>query len=136
MKKKIARIIFYLLATSIVAFFITTLIYRISSGETKRFEAEIQYQMLEFGQLDFIRCNIIEDAFRNRRVFLRSDSIPWVYVTHDDFSKCWPLDAPSEMKGFTIKATFETRPLWLIHGFTVATVIDTHHVAGKPFITK
>jgi hypothetical protein len=137
--KRLIRIVLFFLGACLVAFLLAIATYRIPNGNSQRFEAEIQYQMLDLGQLDVFRYNCIEYVLQNRRVFLRthSDSVEWFYVSPDDFLKCWP-ETPVELKRkhYTIKAQFEARPLWLVQGFTIATVIDTQHISGEPLITK
>ena len=84
--------------------------YTFTKGEVVRVEREIRYQVLDFGQGDFLR-SYFEQKFRDRnRVFVinEKNEKPWFYVSNSDFKKCWP-ESPMSMReaGYTIIAEFE-----------------------------
>ncbi|WP_143525164.1 hypothetical protein [Labilibacter marinus] len=99
--------------------------------------SEIRYQILDFGQGDYIR-NAIESKLGNKRVFLADtvNGIKWLYVKESDFKKLWP-ELPFEMrkKQYTIKATFKTYELWN-GNCSNAILINVQQIDGNPKITK
>jgi hypothetical protein len=100
-------------------------------------ESRIRYQMLDFGQGDFVR-NGIELKLRNKRIFLQDtiNGIHWLYVDSEDFKKLWP-EPPFKMreKNYTIKAKFETYRL-LNGEYAKAVLIEYDSIEGNPMITK
>jgi len=110
---------------------------RFPTSKSVVFESRIRYQMVDFGQGDFIR-NVIEYKLNNRRFFLADsiNGIKWVYVDNDDFKKLWP-EPPFDMraKNYTIKARFKTYRL-LTGDYSKASLISIEEVKGNPMITK
>jgi hypothetical protein len=100
-------------------------------------ESRIRYQMVDFGQGDFVR-NGIELKQHNKRIFLQDtiNEIRWLYVDSDDFKKLWP-EPPFTMreKNYTIKAKFKTYRL-LNGEYAKATLLDYEKIEGNPMITK
>ena len=112
--------------------------YRLSSGETKRFEREVRYQVIDFGQNGGLRW-FFEEKRGNKRLFLvPEDSIPaWMFVSSDDFKKCWPVPL-SEMRRdtFTLVAVLEANPLLLVNDYTPARVVETKRLKKFPVTAK
>ena len=80
--------------------------------------------------------NYFEYRAGNVRVFLNDDEIKWLYVDTNDYKKLWP-ESPFIMKekNYTIVATFNVSKS-LVGKFTLAKVVDTVHVIGRPLIHK
>lgn len=110
---------------------------RFPTSKSVVFESRVRYQLVDFGQGDFIR-NGIEYKLNNRRIFLADsiNGIKWVYVDNGDFKKLWP-EPPFNMraKNYTIKARFKTYRL-LTGDYSKAKLIKVEKIAGNPMITK
>ena len=131
----IVSIILLLYLTSIVSPFV---IYRFSIGRTSRFEREVRYQVIDFGQNGGLRF-WFESKRGNKRLFLvPEDSIPtWVYVSPDDFQKCWSVPWPEMQRDtFTVVAVLETKSLLFLNDYTPTKVIDTKRVKKPPVVRK
>jgi hypothetical protein len=124
-----------LILTIIVSPFV---IFRLSLSEPKRFEREVRFQVIDFGQNGGIRY-WFEYKRGNKRLFLvPEDSIPtWVYVSPNDFAKCWSVPWP-EMKRdtFTIVAVLESKPLLFGNDYTPARLLETKRVKKFPVVRK
>jgi hypothetical protein len=134
-KRRIWAIILNLL--TFLPFVIVYLGLRLPTRKSIVFDSRVRYQMVDFGQGDFIR-NGIEYKLNNARIFLADSiyGIKWVYVDNDDFKKLWP-EPPFDMraKNYTIKARFKTYRL-LTGDYSKATLISVEKVKGDPMITK
>lgn len=110
---------------------------RFPTSKSVIFESRIRYQMVDFGQGDFIR-NGIEYKLNNKRIFLADsiDGIKWVYLDNADFKRLWP-EPPFDMraKNYTLKARFKTYRL-LTGDYSKATLISVEKVKENPMITK
>lgn len=110
---------------------------RFPTSKSVVFESRVRYQLVDFGQGDFIR-NGIEYKLNNRRIFLADsiNGIKWVYVDNGDFKKLWP-EPPFNMraKNYTIKARFKTYRL-LTGDYSKASLISVEKVNGNPMIIK
>jgi hypothetical protein len=110
---------------------------RFPTSKSIVFDSRVRYQLIDFGQGDFIR-NGIEYKLNNRRIFLADsiNGIRWVYVDNVDFKKLWP-EKPFDMraKNYTIKARFKAYRL-LTGDYSKASLISVEKVNGNPMITK
>jgi hypothetical protein len=122
---------------TLLPFIIVYLGLRFPTSNSITFDSKIRYQIVDFGQGDFIR-NGIEYSLNNRRIFLADSiiGIKWIYVDNKDFKKLWP-EPPFEMKAknYTIKARFKTYRL-LTGDYSKASLISIEKVKGNPMITK
>lgn len=122
---------------TILPFLIVFLENRIPTSKDIIIESRIRYQMVDFGQSDFIR-NGIEYKLDNKRIFLQDtiNGIRWLYVNSNDFKKLWP-ESPFKMreKNYTIKAKFRTHRL-LDGTYSKATLLEVDSINESPMITK
>jgi len=122
---------------TLLPFIVAYLSLRIPTSKSITFDSRIRYQLIDFGQGDFIR-NGIENRLNNQRIFLADsiNGIKWVYMDYQDFKKLWP-EPPFDMraKNYTIKARFKIYKL-LTGDFSKAKLIKVERVKGDPMITK
>ena len=114
------------------------IVYRLPSGQTRKLEREIRYQVVDYGQNGGLRW-LFEDECGNRRLFLEpEDSVPtWIYVSSEDFKKCWPVSL-SKMRQdtFTFVAKLEAKPLLIVKDYAPAKVIDVRRIRKFPVTAK
>jgi hypothetical protein len=135
-KKKTRKFLFG--AAVIVLLLLPLAPYRLPGGRLRSFRKEVRYQVVDFGQADFIRSGF-ETYFSNRRIFVVSNENEpqWFCVTEADFKRLWPEPWPKmREENYTTEATFMVRPLWLTGGHTVATVAEIEKVNKRPFVSK
>jgi hypothetical protein len=112
--------------------------YRIPQKTTHLTQAEVRFQMIDFGQLDFAR-SLVENAVGNYRVWLanpRDSLIQFVYVSKQDFDKIWHIK-PFELKAQNKKVLVD---LVLLRTYNnnvpLAEIEEISYVNDVPSITK
>lgn len=122
---------------TILPFLVVYVGMRLPTSRSIIIESRIRYQMIDFGQGNFIR-NGIEYKLHNRRIFLQDtvNGIRWLYISSSDFKKLWP-EPPFKMqeKNYTMKAKFKTYKL-LNGEYSKATLLELDSIPERPMITK
>jgi hypothetical protein len=121
--------------TPIILFLV---LYRLTNFHSQEITKEIQYQLIDLGQHDFIRSTS-EMVLGNRRIWVVSgtENKEWFYVSQSDFEKLWPEPWPQmKEKNYTLEVTFIVHPLLLLDGYAIATIKEIKHLQKKPAVIK
>jgi hypothetical protein len=112
--------------------------YRLTSGETIRFEREVRYQVIDFGQNGGLRWYFEKERGNSRLFLAPEDSTPsWVYVSSDDFRKCWSVPLSEMIRDtFTVVAVLEASRLLLVSGYSPSKVMETKRIKKHPVTSK
>lgn len=111
------------------------ILYRITVGPAKIVSAEMDYPWLNI-DFQYILRNEIENSLGNRWVHLRNKNWTSCYISRVDYKKLHPESTASMLKkNYTIIATLKMRRA-LGGGYTIASVVDTLRIVGKPHIHK
>jgi hypothetical protein len=134
-RKRILILVTLILGTPILLF---ATLYRLTNSQAQEITREIQYQLIDIGQLDKIRF-AGESVLWNRRIWVVTDqeNPRWLYVSKDDYGKLWPEPWPRmKEKNYTIEATFVARPLLLVNGYGIATLKEIRQLQKDPIVRK
>jgi|WetSurMetagenome_2_1015567.scaffolds.fasta_scaffold1261656_1 hypothetical protein len=123
-----------IIAVALSVHFYPKVVYRLTSGQTVRFEREVRFQLIDLGQNATLQWNL-ELSQGNRRLFLAPmDSLPReVYVSAADFQKCWAVPLSQlQRDSMTVVATLEGKSLLLLDGYSSVRVLDTRLIKKYP----
>ena len=123
----------------IAAFLLLLARYRIPTGPVIEQTANVQYQMIDFGQGEphQDRFFVVEPLTGHARLFLSQGPIPFVYATEQQVKDCWPEHwRAMRESGYTMEVTYQTRKLLFADGTTPAKLVSIRKVPGSPYVTK
>jgi len=110
--------------------------YRIPGGPPTTIVAEVHYKFVDLGGGDGLRYYYEGWVAGNRRLILvnqKPGPSRWVYLSEEDFGRCWPADIRGS--AHTYEVTITVRPLFF-GGESVGTLEQIRKIEKRPVISK